>query len=78
MKTVNTTALLALWLLTNSAVVFTAPTANAATRPLTYANAVSFFKAAKFRATEVPTTLHYLLRRPMEEREYLRLLRRHG
>ena len=27
--------------------------ANAATTPLTYANAVSFFKEAKFRATEV-------------------------
>jgi hypothetical protein len=33
MKTVNTTAFLALWLLTSSAVVFTAPVANAAMRP---------------------------------------------
>ncbi len=30
-----------------------AQSANAATTPLTYANAVSFFKEAKFRATEV-------------------------
>ena len=30
-----------------------AKSGNSATRPLTFANAVSFFKAAKFRATEV-------------------------
>jgi hypothetical protein len=30
-----------------------AQSANAATTPLTYANAVSFFKEARFRATEV-------------------------
>jgi hypothetical protein len=56
MKTVNTVAFVALSFLTSSSIALTAPTAkaaNAAMRPLTYANAVSFFKAAKFRATEV-------------------------
>ena len=33
--------------------VLAAKTANSATTPLTFANAVAFFKAAKFRATEV-------------------------
>ena len=56
MKTVNTTAFVALCLLTSSGIARTAPVAKAAktaTTPLTYANAVSFFKAAKLRATEV-------------------------
>ena len=56
MKTLNTVALVSLWLLTGSLIAPAAPATNAAkaaTTPLTYANAVSFFKAAKFRATEV-------------------------
>ncbi|HEU0274580.1 MAG TPA: hypothetical protein VFQ83_08655 [Candidatus Udaeobacter sp.] len=49
-------AFLSLCLLTGSLTVFPAPTLNAAiasVTPLTYANAVSFFRAAKLRATEV-------------------------
>jgi hypothetical protein len=49
-------AFVALCLLTSSPIALTAPeakAADAATTPLTYANAISFFKAAKFRATEV-------------------------
>jgi hypothetical protein len=44
------------WLLSTSFVALGAPTtnpANSGTTPLTFANAVSFFKAAKFRASEV-------------------------
>jgi hypothetical protein len=49
-------ALLCFCLLTGNRIALTAPAANGsnpAGRPLPYANAVSFFKAAKFRATEV-------------------------
>jgi hypothetical protein len=49
-------AFVGLCLLTSSPIALTAPLAKAskaATTPLTYANAVSSFKAAKFRATEV-------------------------
>ena len=49
-------ALVALCLLTSSRIGLTAPaakSADSAMTPFTYANAVSFFKAAKFRATEV-------------------------
>jgi hypothetical protein len=49
-------AFVALCLLTSSPIALTAPpakAADAATTPLTYANAISFFNAAKFRATEV-------------------------
>lgn len=45
-----------LCLITGSFIAFEAPaakSANSATTPLTFANVVSFFKAAKFRATEV-------------------------
>jgi hypothetical protein len=51
MKMLNTVALISI-----ASMALTAPlaiAANAATTPLTYANAVSFFRAAKFRATEV-------------------------
>jgi hypothetical protein len=55
MKTVKTIVSLSLLLSTSNSIVLTAPAANATkpATPLTYANAVSFFKAAKFRATEV-------------------------
>jgi hypothetical protein len=56
MKTLKTISLVCLWLLTGSFIASGAPaakSANSATTPLTFANAVSFFKAAKFRATEV-------------------------
>ncbi|MGE5212631.1 MAG: hypothetical protein ACM3NN_02935 [Nitrospirota bacterium] len=45
-----------LWVLTTSFVALGVPTTNptnSSTTPLTFANAVSFFKAAKFRAIEV-------------------------
>ena len=56
MKTLNAITFVCLCLLTTSFVASEAPTAesaNSPTTPLTFANAVSFFKAAKFRATEV-------------------------
>jgi hypothetical protein len=56
MKTLKTIAFVCLCLLTGSFVTPAAPAArstDSATTPLTFANAVSFFKAAKFRATEV-------------------------
>jgi hypothetical protein len=56
MKTRTVMALASLCLLTGVAIALAKPAtraANAATTPLTFANAVSFFKAAKFRATEV-------------------------
>jgi hypothetical protein len=56
MKSIKIVALVWLCLLTVSFVTSGAPAARSttsATTPLTFANAVSFFKAAKFRATEV-------------------------
>ena len=56
MKTLKAISLVCLCLLTGSFIASGAPaakSANSATTPLTFANAVSFFKAAKFRATEV-------------------------
>jgi hypothetical protein len=56
MRTFATVALASLFLLTGNVKAPGAPagkTANSGTTPLTYANAVSFFKGAKFRATEV-------------------------
>src|SRR6266481_5091822 len=56
MKTLKAISLVYLCLITNSFIASGAPptkTANSATTPLTFANVVSFFKAAKFRATEV-------------------------
>ena len=56
MKTPGASALISLLLLTGKGNVLAAPAStagNTPTTPLTYANAVSFFKAAKFRATEV-------------------------
>jgi hypothetical protein len=56
MKTRTLIALASLCLLTGVAIAHAAPAtrvAKAATTPLTYANAVLFFREAKFRATEV-------------------------
>jgi hypothetical protein len=56
MKTLKTIAFVWLCILTASFGASRVPatrSANAATTPLTFANAVSFFKSAKFRATEV-------------------------
>jgi hypothetical protein len=56
MKSFKTIAFICLSLITGSFVTSGAPAARSttsATTPLTFANAVSFFKAAKFRATEV-------------------------
>ena len=56
MKTVKAITFVCLCLLTASFIASGAPAAKSAkspTTPLTFANAVSFFKAAKFRATEV-------------------------
>jgi hypothetical protein len=56
MKTLNTITLVFLCLLTGNLVASGASagkTVNSGTTLLTYANAVSFFKGAKFRATEV-------------------------
>ena len=56
MKTLNAISLVCLCVLTGSFVASGAPAAksgNSAPTPLTFANAVSFFKAAKFRTTEV-------------------------
>ena len=56
MKTLKAISLVCLCLLTGSFIASgasAAKSANSPTTPLTFANAVSFFKAAKFRATEV-------------------------
>ena len=56
MKSFKTIAFICLSLITASFVASGAPAAKSATtatKPLTFANAVAFFKAAKFRATEV-------------------------
>ena len=56
MKTRTVVAFASLCLLTGVAIVSAASASSAgktATTPLTYGNAISFFKAAKFRATEV-------------------------
>ncbi len=56
MKVPHTIAFFALTLSVASPIAPTAPAAKiakAATTPLTYVNAVSFFRASKFRATEV-------------------------
>ena len=56
MKPLKIIAFVWLCILSTSFVARGAPatrSANSATTPLTFANAVSFFKAAKFRATEV-------------------------
>ena len=56
MKTLYTIALVSFCFVTGNIVVVGATAnkpANTTTTPLTFANAVSFFKAAKFRATEV-------------------------
>jgi len=56
MKTLKAISLVCLCLLTGGFIASGAPaakSANSATTPLTFANAVSFFKAARFRATEV-------------------------
>src|SRR5438093_1082061 len=56
MKSFKTIAFICLSLITGGFVASAAPgarSADSATTPLTFANAVSFFKAAKFRATEV-------------------------
>jgi hypothetical protein len=52
MKSLKSTALVCTCLLT-ALLVIPAWAVNPASTPLTYANVVSFFKAAKFRATEV-------------------------
>jgi hypothetical protein len=54
MKTLRTVVFVSLTLFTGDLIALTAPgkAANPAT-PFTYSNVVSFFKAAKFRATEV-------------------------
>jgi hypothetical protein len=60
MKTLKAISLVCLCLMTNSFIASGAPvakSANSATTPLTFANAVSFFKAAKFRATEYTGSL---------------------
>jgi hypothetical protein len=56
MKSPNTVTFVCLCVLTASFVApgaLAAKSANSATTPLTFANVVSFFKAANFRATEV-------------------------
>ena len=56
MKTLKAIALVWLCVLTGHFIATGAPaakSADSATTPLTFANAVAFFKAAKFRATEV-------------------------
>src|SRR6476661_10767158 len=52
MKTVKAIGFLCLCLLTGGFIASGEPASKSAT-PLTFANAVAFFKAAKFRATEV-------------------------
>jgi hypothetical protein len=56
MKMLKSISVVCLCLLTASFITSGAPaakSANSPTTPLTFANAVSFFKAARFRATEV-------------------------
>jgi hypothetical protein len=56
MKTLNIIVLISFWLLAGTRIApaaTPAKSASAGTTPLTYSNAVSFFKAAGFRATEV-------------------------
>jgi len=56
MKTLKTISLVCLCVLTGSFIASGSPPAESvksSTTPLTFASAVSFFKAAKFRATEV-------------------------
>jgi hypothetical protein len=53
MKTLKTISFVCFCLLTGGLIAPDAPAADPATKPLTFANVVSFFKAAKFRATEV-------------------------
>src|SRR5512133_2967409 len=56
MKTLKAISLVCLCVLTGSYITPGAPaskSANSATTPLTFANAIAVFKAAKFRATEV-------------------------
>ena len=56
MKMLKTISLVCLCVLTSSFIALGVPAAkaaNSATMPVTFANAVAFFKAAKFRATEV-------------------------
>src|SRR5574338_447183 len=56
MKAYRIFVLVWLWVLSMSFTALGVPAANSAssgTTPLTFANAISFFKAAKFRATEV-------------------------
>jgi len=56
MKMFKTISLVCLCVLTGSFIASDMPAAkaaNSATTPLTFANAIAFFKAAKFRATEV-------------------------
>ena len=56
MKTLKAISLVCLCVLTGCFIALGAPVvkrAESATTPLTFANAVSFFKAANFRATEV-------------------------
>lgn len=56
MKTLKTIGVIWLCLLSTSFAAARTPatrSTNSATTPLTFANAVSFFKAARFRATEV-------------------------
>ena len=56
MKTLKAISLVSLYVLTGCFIALGSPVAKPAksgTTPLTFANAVSFFRAAKFRATEV-------------------------
>ena len=56
LKSLKTIAFICLCALAATSITFRSAggkSANSATTPLTFANAVSFFKAAKFRATEV-------------------------
>lgn len=55
MKIFKTVALLSLTLLIGNPLALTAPakSTKSATRPFTYGDVISFFKAAKFKATEV-------------------------
>ena len=56
MKTLKAISLVCLWLLAGSFIASGVPAAkpaNSAKTPLTFAKLVSFFKTAKFRATEV-------------------------
>jgi hypothetical protein len=55
MKTIKAFSSVCLCLLTGGFIASGAPASKSAT-PLTFANAVSFFKAAKFRATEAASS----------------------